>query len=99
VVVLLRKLKILDVLGSPNIISNLLPRQLCVGWELKFSSQNIFLKKKPEETPATLSRSVECKILSVCKADRAPTYTIFRISGLGLSKVDIGSSKIEHHSV
>lgn len=53
---------------------------------------------KPEETPATLSRSVGSKIPAVCKVDKAPTNSIFPVSGLGLSKVNIGSSKIEQHS-
>lgn len=73
---LLRKLKILDILDCPNIISCLLPRWLRVDWELKFLSQNIFLVQKH---PATLSRSVGSKILSVCKGDSASTNLEFLV--------------------
>lgn len=48
--------------------------------------------------PANLSRSVGSKIFPVCKRDRAFKNTVFRISGLGLSYIDIHSSRTEQHS-
>lgn len=51
-----------------------------------------------EEMLPNLSRSVGSKILPICKGERASTNTVFRISGLGLSYIDIHSSRIEQHS-
>lgn len=62
-----------------------------------FQSEYLF-HAGTEEMPANLSRNTGSKILPVCKGDRTSTNTVFRISGLSLSYIDIHYSRIKQHS-